>query len=63
MRDVVYNKNVWAAPIANKREIDTSLRESESEFIKSGLADMGDIIKGIYKRANEMYGTDVESPF
>jgi len=39
------------------------LRESESDFIKSGRADMGDIIKQIYERANEMYGTDLKSPF
>ena len=63
VRNVVFNEDVWTAPIANVGEIDTSLRESESDFIKAGRADMGDIIKEIYERANEMYGTDLESPF
>ncbi len=63
VRQVVFNEDVWTAPVVNRGEIDTSLRESESDFIKSGRADMGDIIKQIYERANEMYGTDLKSPF
>jgi hypothetical protein len=63
VRDVVFNENVWTAPIVNKGVVDTSLRETESDFIKSGRADMGDIIEQIYERANEMYGTDYEPGF
>ena len=37
-----------------------SLRESESDYIKSGIADFSDIIGEIYNRANEKYGTDVQ---
>ena len=38
VREVVYNENVWTAPVVNKGKIDTSLRESESDFIKNGDA-------------------------
>jgi ribonuclease Z len=60
VREVVYNENVWTAPIANRGEIDTSLRESESDFIKSGAADFSDIINDVYKRTNEKYGTNIK---
>jgi len=58
VREVVYNENVWTAPVVNRGEIDTSLRESESDFIKSGIADFSDVISDVYKRTNEKYGTD-----
>jgi ribonuclease Z len=58
VREVVYNENVWTAPIVNRGEIDTSLRESESDFIKSGAADFSDVINDVYKRTNDKYGTD-----
>jgi ribonuclease Z len=60
VREVVYNENVWTEPIVNKGEIDTSLRESESDFIKNGVADFSDVIDEIYKRTNEKYGTDIK---
>lgn len=60
VREVVYNENVWTAPIVNRGEIDTSLRESESDFIKSGAADFSDVINDIYKRTNEKYGTNIK---
>lgn len=60
VREVVYNENVWTAPIVNKGVIDTSLRESESDFIKSGIADFADVINAVYKRTNERYGTDIK---
>ena len=63
VRQIVFNENVWTAPIVNKGEVDTSLRKTESEFIKSGRADMGDIIKQIYERANDIYGTDFKPGF
>lgn len=63
VRQIVFNEDVWTAPIVNKGEVDTSLRETESEFIKSGRADMGDIINQIYDRANEIYGTDFKPGF
>ncbi len=60
VREVVYNENVWTAPIVNRGEIDTSLRESESAFIKGGIADFSDIIEMVYERTNTKYGTDVK---
>ena len=60
VREVVYNENVWTAPIVNRGEIDTSLRESESDFIKSGIADFSDVINAVYKRTNDKYGTDIK---
>jgi ribonuclease Z len=60
VREVVYNENVWTAPIINMGEIDTSLRESESDFIKNGAADFSDVINDLYKRTNEKYGTNVK---
>ena len=60
VREVVYNENVWTAPIVNRGEIDTSLRESESDFIKGGLADFSDVINELYKRTNEKYGSNVK---
>jgi ribonuclease Z len=58
VREVVYSENVWTAPVVNSGEIDTSLRESESDFIKSGIADFSDVIDDVYKRTNKKYGTD-----
>ena len=60
VREVVYNENVWTAPIVNRGEIDTSLRESESDFIKSGVADFADVIGDVYERTNKKYGTNVK---
>ena len=60
VREVVYNENVWTAPIVAMGEIDMSLRESESDFIISGVADFSDIIDMIYARTNEKYGTSIE---
>ena len=60
VREVVYNENVWTAPITEKGEIDTSLRESESDFIKKGAADFSDVIGEVYERTNKKYGTDVK---
>ena len=60
VREVVYNENVWTAPIVNQGIVDTSLRESESDYIKSGVADFSDVINDLYKRTNEKYGTSVK---
>ena len=60
VREIVYNENVWTSPIVSRGEIDTSLRESESDFIKSGAADFSDVIDEIYKSINEKYGTNVK---
>jgi ribonuclease Z len=60
VREVVYNENVWTAPIVKRGEIDTSLRESESDFIKAGIADFSDVINEVYRRTNEKYGTDIK---
>jgi hypothetical protein len=60
VREVVYNENVRTAPIVKRGEIDTSLRESESDFIKAGIADFSDVISEVYRRTNEKYGTDIK---
>ena len=60
VREVVCNANAWTAPTVEKGEIDTSLRESESDFIKNGAADFSDIIQDVYDRTNEKYGTNVK---
>ena len=60
VREVVYNENVWTAPIVARGEIDTSIRESESDFIKSGIANFSDIIAEVYNRTNKKYGTSVK---
>ena len=63
VREAVFNENVWTAPIVRRGEIDTSLRESESDFIKAGKADFGDVIQDVYDRVNKRYGTDVQPEF
>lgn len=60
VREVVYNENVWTAPIIEKGVVDTSQRASESDFIKSGVADFSDVIQEVYDRTNKKYGTDVK---
>jgi ribonuclease Z len=60
VREVVYNENVWTAPIVRRGEIDTSLRESESDWIKGGVADFSEIISEVYDRTNKKYGTSIE---
>ena len=52
---------IWrTAPIVERGEIDTSLRQSESDLIKAGVADFSDVILDVYRRTNENYGTDVK---
>ena len=63
VREVVYDENVWTAPIVRQLPIDTSLRESESDFIIDGKADFGDVIQQVYDRINQKYGTDVQPSF
>jgi ribonuclease Z len=60
VREVVYNENVWTAPIANKNVVDTSQRQSESDWVIEGRANFEDIINEVYKRTNEKYGTDAK---
>jgi ribonuclease Z len=62
-RDIVYNEDVWTAPIVERGEIDTSIRESESQFIIDGKADMDDVIKQVYDSVNARYGTDIQPEF
>jgi len=63
VRDIVYNENVWTSPIVERGEIDTSIRESESQFLINGKADMDDVIKKVYDSVNERYGTNVQPEF
>jgi hypothetical protein len=60
VREVVYDENVWTAPIVDKGVLDLSQRASESEFIKSGIADFSDVIQEVYDRTNKKYGTNVK---
>lgn len=62
-RDIVYNENVWTAPIVERGEIDTSIRQSESQFLIDGKADMGDVIQKVYDSVNSRYGTDIQPEF
>jgi hypothetical protein len=62
-RDIVYNENVWTSPIVERGEIYTSIRESESQFIIDGRADMGDVIQQVYDTVNKRYGTDYQAEF
>ena len=60
-REVVFADGVWPPPAAQKpQSIDTSVVQTESEWIRSGAADVSEVIKAIYDRANETYGTDLE---
>ncbi len=59
-REVVYNENVWTAPIANKNIVDMSQRATESEWLLKGRASFDEIIDAVYKRTNEKYKTDVK---
>jgi hypothetical protein len=34
--------------------------QNESDWIRSGAADVGDVINSIYDRANKAYGTDLK---
>jgi ribonuclease Z len=60
VREVVYNENVWTAPVVRRGEVDLSLRASESDWILSGRADFSDVIQKIYDRVNKLYGTDIK---
>lgn len=62
-RVIVYNQDVWTSPIVERGEIDTSIRETESQFIIDGRADMGDVIKQVYDTVNKRYGTDYQAEF
>jgi ribonuclease Z len=63
VREVVYDENVWTAPIVRQLPVDTSLRESESDFVIQGKADFGDVIQQVYDRINKKYNTDVKPGF
>ena len=63
VREVVFDENVWTAPIVRQVPIDTSLRESESDFIIGGKADFSEVIQEVYGRINAKYGTDVQPEF
>lgn len=63
VREVVFDENVWTAPIVNRGTVDVSLRESESDWIKAGKANFDNIISQVYARINQKYGTDVKPEF
>ena len=58
VREVVYEENVWSPPLVRKVPVDRSIMLDVSDEMKAGVMDMGDIIKGIYERANKLYGTN-----
>ena len=60
VREVVFPEAVWPPPAAQKpQSIDTSVLQIESEFIRSGKADVSEEINAIYERANKTYGTNL----
>jgi ribonuclease Z len=63
VRDIKYNENVWAPPLVKKVPVDRSIMLTESDWIRSHALDLGDIIKKIYEKANEMYGTNEKPDF
>jgi len=58
VRDVIYNEDVWSPPLVNEVAVDRSIMQEVSEWTVGHAMDMGDIIEAIYKRANELYGTN-----
>jgi ribonuclease Z len=58
VRDIVFDENVWSPKLLRKVAVDRSIMLTESEWTRSHAMDMGDIIKGIYDRANKLYGTN-----
>jgi ribonuclease Z len=61
VREVVFPEAIWPPPAAQKpQSIDTSVVQNESDWIRSGAADVSDVINSIYDRANKAYGTDLK---
>ena len=61
VREVVFPEAVWPPPAAQKPQpIDTSIVQTESEYIRSGKADVREQIDAIYERANKTYGTNLK---
>ena len=58
VREIVYDENVWSPPLVREVPVDRSIMLDVSDEMTEGVMDMGDIIQGIYDRANKMYGTN-----
>ena len=58
VRDVIFNEDVWSPPLVRKVPVDRSIMLVESDWVRAHAMDMGDIIQGIYDRANKLYGTN-----
>ena len=61
-RMIAYNADAWPPPGAKPPPpVDRSITQYTSDWITEMNLDVGDIVQGIYDRANKLYGTN-ESP-
>ena len=61
VREIVFPEAIWPPPAAQElKAIDPSVLLTESEWIRAGKADVGDVVQLIYDKANEVYGTDLK---
>ena len=58
VRDIIYNEDVWSPPLVREVPVDRSIMLDVSDDMSDHAMDMGDIIQGIYDRANGLYGTN-----
>jgi len=63
-RSIVFDDYAWSPPPAKwpPPPVDNSIAESESDWILSGRLDYSDIVRQLYERANEQYGTSLQPP-
>ena len=55
----IHPEAIWPPPPTKAMPpVDTSVKQTVSDWIRSGNLDLGDIITNIYDRANKMYGTN-----
>jgi hypothetical protein len=58
-RMIVYNEDAWPPPGANPPPpVDRSITQYVSKWITDENLDVNEIVKAIYSRTNEQYGTD-----
>ncbi len=60
-RTIAFNENAWPPPAPQAPPpVDRANTKYVSQWIAKQNLDVSDIIKGIYDRANKLYGTDYE---
>jgi ribonuclease Z len=58
-RMIAYNENAWPPPGAKPPPpVDRSITKYVSKWITDQNLDVGDLVQGIYDRANKLYGTN-----